>query len=274
MNLEFNLENELLFLSLFDLHAVTLDFKNIWMITDKNNRYRGYIKKQPIIKEDGTTTVGYHTVVIDNKIKSENYRCADDQNFMFKINLWDQPDITIEVKIGERSKLVIKYKDREVGHLFVDDKTIDLTYNLITQHYNVRKDIVLNDDDDNYKDIRGTKAYAYCLSYIPRTGPLANHEFYQQCCCLRLDNNKVGLITALKNPNVVENDACTKMLDGTVEQAFHTHNEAAESFAYFRDMVRINCPFTEDVVALMIRNSELGQKMNIFDVNKKYFFKK
>lgn len=273
MQLEFNLESEVQFLGLFGLHISPLDFKNMWIIQDKNLRYRGSIKKEIVKRKNGAYVQAYHMNVFDKSFSCNSIRFSDEADFTFKIKLFDHENFTIDVFLGDYSSLILKNADQEIGHLRVRDTSIDLSYNLVTPEYNVKKTVLINDEDPSYDGIKGQKAYCYRIDYAPRTGSLAKAGFYQQVCGVKAGEEHVRVLLQEKNPNIIDNCNETAIIKGSVEQLFRDR-DGIKALKFFREVVKNYCPFVEDVVRIMVDNSNLGQSLGAFEDKKWFFFKK
>ncbi len=275
MQLEFNLESEIQFLGLFGLHISALNFRNIWIIQDKDLRYKGTIKKELVRRPNGLYVQSYHMNVIDKDFSCNSFRCSDETDFTFKVKLFDHENFTIDVVLGTCSSLIMRNGDQEIGHLRVSDTSIDLSYNLVTPatpkkpEYNVKKTVLINDEDPSYEGIKGQKAYCYRVDYAPRTGSLAKAGFYQQVCCVKAGDEHVRLLLQEKNPNIRDNCNESGIVKGSVEQMFR-ERDGMEALKFFREVVKDYCPFSEDVVRIMIDNSNLGQSLGVFE-DKKWF---
>lgn len=273
-NMEFNISQEINFLSLFDYRIINLGLgRNLeWTIVDTNNNQSGFISRRRYRLKDGKLTWGYYTFFTGYNFVSKNIRLENEENKTYSVLYTNKnnKDIRLNVNLGTNPSLAINDGNQNLAYLDVSNNEVKLSFDMDTSENKVRQSILYQGADNSLEDIRGDKSYVYELSYFPKKGPKAGEKISRACSFSQINENLLYYINTSKDGDKAVNKRQLKLLDGTVERALIQHKDGIRAIRYFQHRVIEFYPFKKDIVEIMLSSSEIGQELCSLMNEKKY----
>lgn len=271
MGFEFNLKTEKDFLALLGLELVPTSYEKCWAIMDENMTYVGDVHKNYGSTRDGGFCTFYKMSLKSDKIQVNSVRKDDAKDYTFVVDVLTHPGIKLYIRLGSEPQILIAENQKEVGHLKVNDERIDLSYHMvIPDEYDVVVSMLYQEPSEQYDDLRGNKSYVYKLEYRDLKETLNKHKFFYEWGFTEVDNETVRFLTSIKTVRNYFGKQSNKLLNGTVEEAFKKDEAGVNSLMYFRNCLKNYYPIKEDIVSMMLENSQVGRNLNVFRNQKNY----